>query len=170
MRIDCDVTVDDLGAFNLHVMNTQSHFRRMYRAGFVAGPLIGFALLALTGHEGLFSSVVKVAGASVLFSGLYVYFYRKVITDSVRKIHNQESSGLAIGPRSISITPEGLTEVSEHTTMQERWPGIRQVEDTPSALYFFNGPTSAYILPKRAFADEAQVSAFLAAVDRFRSG
>jgi hypothetical protein len=170
MRLECDVTPDDVTAFVRHVVRTDAGFRRQYVVGFIAGPVMGLLLLLLTGHRSMWSSFAKVAAVTALFTGFYMYFYRKQIADNARRAYGKDSSEGPLGHRVITIGPEGLEEVSDHATSAQKWSGIKKVDEVDSALYLFNAPASAFIIPKRAFSSASAVAEFLDAVARFRGG
>ena len=169
MQIHYDVSPDDVEAFARHVLESNAYYRRSYYVGFVVGPMMGALVLLLTGHESVLSSIVKVSVTAAVFSGLYAYLYRREVKSSVRRTYGSGSDEGPLGSRSLQIDAEGLTEVSQDVTTRALWPSIKRVEETGTALYVFNGPASAFIVPKRAFANETERQEFLGDLRRYRA-
>jgi hypothetical protein len=169
MTVDYEITPDDVTAFVRRVVRTDAGFRRQYVAGFIIGPMMGLLVVVARGHSGLWSSLATVAAVTALFSGYYMYFYRKQLAGNVRRAYGANSNEGPLGHRVMTIGPDGIQEVSDHATTSQKWSGIKKVEETDSAVYIFNAPASAFIIPKRAFSNGSALGEFLDDVSRFRS-
>jgi Zn-dependent protease with chaperone function len=167
MTVEYDVTHDDLTQFIRHVLRTHPQFRRTYLWGFLAGPLIGVLFLLAIGHTGFVSSAVKLLGATLLFTGLYVHFSRKQVSQNVRRAYSAE--GGPIGRKALTVSAEGIEESGEHATSRHKWSGIQAIQETPQAVYLYYSPGAAYIVPRRAFSTPAEAARFLAEVRALHS-
>jgi hypothetical protein len=127
---------------------------------------MGLLLVLATGHTSLLSSVGKMVAPIVLFTGFYIYFYRQQVAQNVRRAYVAE--GGPLGKKAITVTADGLQEAGEHATIHHKWSGIQTVHETDSAIYLFNSPAAAYIIPKRAFQGPLSAADFLAAVAKHR--
>jgi hypothetical protein len=163
--VEYEVTVSDIVDFTWHLLRRNPALRRGYELGFLGGPALGLLLLLLTDGGGMWSALAKLLVPTIVFSAFYQYFYRKQVISNARA--STGSSG-STGRKTLTLDSTGLTEVAEGATMSHTWSAIEDVAETGSAVYFYNTPVSAYVVPKRAFATPEAVAAFLQDVESFR--
>lgn len=65
-----------------------------------------------------------------------------------------------IGRRTAYITPEWFGETSMLAESRTKWPAIDKVDTTKDHLFVYVGTRSAFMIPKRAFPDEAAFKTF----------
>jgi len=166
MTVAYEVTHDDITRLMRHVMRTHPGFRRSYLHALLWGPVIGLSYLAVTGYTGLWAALAKVSGATAIFTGFYLFFYRRQAAHGVRRAYGSE--GGPLGRKSLTLSVDGFQEVGEHSTSIQAWSGIVDVEDTTDAIYLYVSPAAAYIVPKRAFQGDPTAAEFLSMVTHYR--
>jgi hypothetical protein len=67
-----------------------------------------------------------------------------------------------LGEHTIILTPEHVYERTEVTELRSLWRGVCRIEASRTHLFIFIKPTSAHIIPRRAFATPADADQFLA--------
>src|SRR5215475_5272012 len=66
------------------------------------------------------------------------------------------------------LTPEALLTASEYGSGTTFWSGIEKIIIAGERALMFDSPTSAQVVPRRAFADEDQFREFVAIARRYR--
>ena len=67
----------------------------------------------------------------------------------------------AIGLHTVSLQPDGLYNQTSVQDTRVKWQNISEVAENSQMILLFLSPRYGFIVPKRAFADPAQASAFL---------
>ena len=78
----------------------------------------------------------------------------------IRNIFREGKNLAILGPRRLTLTPQYLMHASPVVQTVTRWIGIERIVVDPNAIYILQSSTSAFIVPRRAFADEAQFRQF----------
>jgi len=66
----------------------------------------------------------------------------------------------ALVPQRVALTPSGLRVTSAHGETLTRWPAVRDVVRAPDHIVFLLASRTAFVAPRRAFADPAAFEAF----------
>ena len=150
MKLDYDVTLDDLVAFNRHWVATsrlpQLRWARVWGSAALTG--IVFLLLYFT----LARDSPQAAGITALIVG-FVYFlsYRSVQNSSlernVAKIYSGDSRGPLFGPHTLEIAPEGFIVRSKQSETRTSWAAIRTISVTPQHLFIYTSAAHAHVVP-----------------------
>ena len=74
----------------------------------------------------------------------------------------------ALGLHTVSLRPDGLYNQTSVQDTRVKWQNITEVADSPQIIALFLSPRFGFIVPKRAFADPAQASAFLETARAYR--
>jgi hypothetical protein len=156
MTVQTDITPKDLKALGQHVASSNGGTRLIYTmiigCSVAVGGVLGFTL-AVTRIEPHFPSLTAglFAGAFslVLFSRLYM-----------RKIAPAPDSYI-FGPRTVSITGDGIIEKSKKHEMLFRRSAIRSVDLAREHIFVMLERNVAIIVPCRSFASEAERDQFL---------
>jgi YcxB-like protein len=73
-----------------------------------------------------------------------------------------------LGWQRLALTPEALAASSEHSTTTLAWAAIEKIVITEKHALIFDSPTTAYVVPRRAFADEDEFREFVATARDYR--
>ena len=60
---------------------------------------------------------------------------------------------------------DDLERKSERGISKIRWSAVPRLEHQPGAFFVFNGPRTAFNVPRRVFASEAEFEAFVSAAE-----
>ena len=74
----------------------------------------------------------------------------------------------AIGLHTASLRPDGLYNQTSVQDTRVKWQNITEVAENSQMILLFLSPRYGFIVPKRAFADPAQASAFLETARAYR--
>ena len=82
----------------------------------------------------------------------------------IRSVVRPDPRGSLIGRFTMEVDDRGVSMKTAQHTAHTKWPGVLAVEETDTHVLLFTDRLAGYYIPKRAFADAAQVTAFLAFV------
>ena len=105
---------------------------------------------------------------SVLWLIAYPIYYRWVVKRNTLKIYSQNDSKGVLGPHTIVIDAEGVTERSAVGESRTTWNGIERIDDDSQNIYLYTGPLVAHVIPKRAFRTREDADAFLQSAQGYR--
>lgn len=74
----------------------------------------------------------------------------------------------AIGLHTVSLQPDGFYSQTSVVDTRVKWQNITEVANSSQMILVFLSPRFGFIVPKRAFADPAQASAFLETAQAYR--
>lgn len=171
MRVSCEVTVADFAAFRAYVMSRSPMVAAQRRnvklfTGFVYGVVFALALIAFFA---VFSGPVSgwwitgsIAGGVVL-GALCAVFYTPASNEAaqVEALHRSGELKAILGQKTVELQPEHYVCANEDSSVVTRWRAIERVEDAGEHIFVLYTPSSACIVPKRAFQDAEQVGLFL---------
>ena len=63
-------------------------------------------------------------------------------------------------PTTAEITPDYLRISTPIMKMEHTWPGLHRFVEGPNVFLIYVAPASAHVIPKRAFANPAEIDAF----------
>lgn len=93
-----------------------------------------------------------------------------------RRLAGDEFYAALLGPYRLELKPDGVTQVSKHREVRVHWAGVDAIVVSPAVTYLDLGPAGQFVVPSRAFGDDATYWAFVrqareykAAVDRTES-
>jgi hypothetical protein len=166
-NIEYDVKIDDVIAWNQYQFFRVPAFKRrimVYRYVLltISALLIitGVLILVGSGYDSFVDVLPIVLGAVALYySMIYPRRVRSNLKKSVNKIYSQGKSG-DIGLHKISFSPEGLHDTTEFEENSAKWQAVQEIIQTDRRLFIMVGPNAAYIIPQRAFNDEATFNKF----------
>jgi hypothetical protein len=150
LSFDVDITWDDVHRFD--VFNAfGTSWRRHYRRFFV----IGFGLLAAVDVVQLFvfpSLADRVMNGLDMLLALSGCLAPGLTWDSgaARAMSDPRLAGF-VGQRRITLDPLGVTCRAAGFNTFTPWGGIRQMTEVGGAVYLWDAPSRAFILPRSAF-------------------
>jgi hypothetical protein len=159
MIIQTDITQKDFRAFVRHVAIGPDGGRSMYLAlwGTVLGVGVTVGItLALTGVQLHLPSLM--AG---LFGGV---FWLLIFSRIHARNTGPAADGCIYGPRTVSITAEGLRECSPKCESLFHWSSIRSVVSLGDHVFVMVDRNAGIIVPRRAFASDTERDQFLAEI------
>jgi hypothetical protein len=164
MQVAYVLNEDDWIRFNEHVWRSSASLQRGYRRGFLLGPVIGLAALVNLEAPSPYLAAAILLFASVVFWCFYPGFHRRLRHRQLIRLVRERAPKGNLGPHQISVSSDGLHEVTEYGEGRLKWSGVSDLEETPDHIFIYTGAAAAYIVPKRAFASPEQSRAFLEAV------
>lgn len=161
-----ELTADDFAAFYKWASQREQGRRRTLILG---AAVVFLPVLVLGGFFAgtglprmLFYDVIR--PLLIIFYALLIV-YLLVIWSTPRLASKQvEKQPGALGKRRYEAGPDGLRSENEIIDTRVRWTGITGVEDTPGHVFLLTGPHTAFVVPRRAFADAAARTRFVDAV------
>ena len=72
-----------------------------------------------------------------------------------------------LGERLMRIGPDGLFGRFPRREVLSYWSGIQEIAEDEGYLFFFTGPSNAYVIPKRAFETAADLAQFRDAANSY---
>ena len=175
-HIQYEIGLKDYLAFNEYHQQkspaARGNFRRAWFLRAVTLAVIGFLACVLLRYAApnLFP-VMEVVVIGLLFAGwcLYPLQYRAAIRRLVEQHYRDTNNDALFGLRKLSITPEYVIISTPLSQTVARWRAIREVDVQREALYLFQSGLTSIIVPRRAFASEAEFQRFVEAAVRFHS-
>ena len=79
-------------------------------------------------------------------------------------MHAARDTGAALA-QTFTIEDEFWRAESDRGITKSRWSAVPRIERDQQRLFVFNGPRTAFIVPRRVFASDAEFEAFVAAVE-----
>jgi len=127
-------------------------------------------LLSLILSVYLLRHVINEVPFYILLFGIIEYFilfaiFFLLLTFVVRKYFlwrslTKDKLAGVLGEHTITLTNEAIIEISKTSESKKLWSGIYKVIYTKNYIYVFTTYAAAYIIPRRAFSDEASMLAF----------
>ena len=168
MGIEYELKADDVLAFHLYLYERSPQARR--RRKLVRRMLLlAFALdipaiiivLAVVGTESL-PSLAALGMLALLTLLLYLFsplLLQKDIRAAVARQYGQGSDKLT-GKHKLSITQDGVTDITGMGESKTRWKAVEWVTSTDQYLFMTVRGSAPYIVPRGAFSDETTFSQF----------
>src|SRR5262245_40395662 len=167
MQVSFDLTKEDLIAHNLYRQQRSPSIqrqRRMVSGVFLIGGLaLGAVLLT---HEHSSASFLAWAMVALLLvtPAILPSSYRRSTIKLVGRLIDEGKNKSLLGRKEITITPVDICGAGELRSMTVRWKAVERIEETSDYLYIYFSSLEAFIIPRRAFAGEADFAAFAAGV------
>ena len=156
MKIDYETSLADLDAYYRH-LTSSPEVRRTYRKRAASvtisvGAVI-FVLAATTSHNLTGATVAALAVATPVY-----LFYPSVLRHETTKASKQQvladPASPALGPHTLEVTPDGVSETCSHQTLSVRWSAVRTIIPTADHLFIYLTSLSAIIIPLRSLSSE----------------
>jgi len=180
--IELTLSEQDVIDFNQFTW-TRSHFHRRdlirQRAlGFVY-PLLGVA--AVVGYEIIndpkrtldtrFLAIMAPAAlvVSLVWGGLCWIWFSKKIGAYAKRLARDESYARYLLPSKLTLSHTGVTSTGAAGLQMTPWNSISDIAVTATAAYAYISANMAYIIPRRAFPNEAAFDRFIDELRRYRS-
>lgn len=157
IEVEFELTVDDLVAFNAYACKRLSKKCRActfitYTSVFV------FSFFSVV-YFNQYVPVILSFFLGSLFIGLFYIFYSK---NSYKRFYQSSDyqNAYIFDQKKCVVSIHGLKEEAERFHSIMKWTMFLSVEHVNGYIYLFVAPHYAFIIPKRAFADEAAFERF----------
>jgi hypothetical protein len=166
-RLRCEDIETFLAHRKAQATNTRSKINNA-----VIGGIICILFTALFYYQlGLNPSVAALATATAI---LNISAFQRLIDWNLRGPKRDLELTLRQGARrgllkdqSITISPQGLSQVLEHSDASLDWPVLENVIVTPGHIFFMTTATTAVILPRHAFGGEREFEEYAGLAKRY---
>jgi len=160
MQAQFNQTEDDIIAFILvHIKYSPAAWRRWK---IVALCLLFFGLALSLLFRDL--QPLWMAGLlTVMFIGLVRVFPKMLF----RKMAREGRNASLLGPRTVTISPEGVAEKTEVSESNYRWSTVERICTTDDYAFLYVSALSALIVPKRAFSAPSEFAAFVSEARKY---
>jgi hypothetical protein len=164
MQVTFEMTKDDYIAFNVHHQGHSPIFVRSRRnvTGILA--LFGLGLGALSMLPGNKASIfVGLSFLSIFFflsAARHLLNWRDRVRKAVERVLGENRNLAMLGKKEIVLTPVEMTAVGDLKSATYRWKAVEKIEGDDEHHYIYVGPLEAVIIPRRAFASDAEYTAF----------
>jgi hypothetical protein len=119
--------------------------------------LIAFVGVSLSGLIDFRLHTPTVIVVMLLFAVFWV-----LISRMYRRAATPLDTGSLVGPRKVVLDEEGIRQIAPLHEGFTRWPAVLSVNETPSHVFLMTDRLAGYIVPRTAFAEQAQYTAFVA--------
>jgi Na+/proline symporter len=164
VRVSFDTTLDDIHAFNTHYARTAAlpqQSRKMVRGALTLTLASLMFALGVAFHLPVGFWVVN---ALILF-GWWQFYPRRVeamARRSTQKLYAEGRNAGMLGPTTVTIEAEWLSEASSEREVRTRWRSVERMVDSDGYIFLYVTGFSAVIVPARAFATADERAAFIA--------
>lgn len=154
--VEFDATREDMAAFQAFVT---AGIRKAVRT-----PAYYSALAVLIAVVGVFLSgavdfVLHVPTILVVLA-LFGAFWT-IIAGMYRRAATPLENGSLVGSRRIVLDEGGVRQIAALHEGRTSWRGVLSIHETPAHVFLMTDRLSGYIVPRRAFADSTQYTAFV---------
>src|SRR5258708_3287009 len=161
MEIEYDLTVDDYVRFNQFHCDHSPTIRRIRLASMLLGPAaiwsVGFVVYSSRND---LSALVIFGVCGLLYLVAFPYFWRWTLRKRTRKLLAEGPVGEPNDHCSLRIDQDGLHATSRKGTASLNWSAVERIADSETDLYIYVGPTNAFVIPRRAFANPDDCALF----------
>ena len=164
MRVSFEITLDDIHAFNAHYAQSSLLPRRSRRMVRAALTLTLVCLLFALGMAIRAPIAFWILGALILIGWWKIYPRRieAITRQSTQRLYAEGKNAGMLGPHTVELGEEWLTESSSEREVRTRWRAAERVAVTDTHVFLYVTGFSAVIVPVRAFSSEAERAAFVA--------
>ena len=173
MKFTFDLTERDYLDFNLFTMENHNIIKKQkkyLRLLFTAIPFLVFLVDWLLKGRGrpVFTEVICFIAMAILSIVLWVYFpkrYNKIVQKNAEKILFKEGKVNVLGKRELFFEEERIRYVTEYEEGVTKYEMITEIKEADTAIYLYTSPSTAIMLPLRAFEDEKEKKEFIHFID-----
>jgi hypothetical protein len=161
MKIETDITLDDYKAYVKFIQhaNLKTSPRTLFIAiaiGMIVGLSVFFAYEALD---------LWFHPPSFFVGLIFIYFIIKLASALSRKKFWPQKDGIVLGARTLTLNDDGINLFTDTYNSSTKWQGIRSVAETKTHFFIMLDNLTGYIIPKRAFSNEASMQEFVSIFD-----
>lgn len=170
MRVNYNVGIDDMVAFNrYHIRNSRS-MQFWYRVGYLWGVFIGVAIALAFSSWDVWPRVALVAGFAVIYGIIYRLNYYRWIDSGARKMIAEGKNKGILGDHTMTLSKDGLIETCDVGESRSTWGGVERIEEDDEYVYLYIGAYQAHVIPRRAFTSGADATEFIKVARAYHTG
>jgi hypothetical protein len=91
---------------------------------------------------------------------LFAAFWQ-LIARIYRRAADPLANGSLVGPRRVELDEDGLRQTAPLHDVRTKWAGVLNIIETPTHVFLMTDRLAGYIVPRRAFRDEAHYTEFV---------
>jgi hypothetical protein len=156
IAVEFDATRDDMAAFQVFVTGSIRKAVRTPAYYSALAVLIAVVAVFVSGAVDFVLHVSTVLVVLVLFA-----IFWTIIARMYRRAATPLENGSLAGPRRIIVDEDGIRQIAALHEARTNWRGVLAVHQTSGHLFLMTDRLSGYIVPRRAFTDPAQYTAFV---------
>jgi len=177
MEIEYDTTMDDVVEFNMFNLKHNPQLRRRMTILRVIYAVCTAIMVII----GIISATIVFNPRNIIISfflvALFGFYYwyslspsmiKRRVIKTVKK-HYDKIPNEEICHHKMTISGLGVNIVTDFANSSVRWPAISELVTDGSLLYFLLRPGKAFVVPKRAFADETASSLFFETAKEYKA-
>jgi hypothetical protein len=109
--------------------------------------------------------------ALLMVAVLVGYLFRHwILARLIKRSLQQGKNAKLLKPQRLTITPEGITQDTGHSTATVAWEALEGIGTTEDHAFFYTNTVTAYVLPRRAFANDGEFEEFVEKALRYYEG
>jgi hypothetical protein len=156
MKVDLEITHDDLIKFNHYAILKSKYNRRFFYSFLIATSFIITVLFFVISPSLLPWSIPSII---IWAAGFSLLWFRVFLSQPSKTNNNDNRKGFT-GIHIIEINEQGLREKTEVNDTIHAWKDIKAIEETDEYIYAYIGPLVAHVIPKRTFTDQEAAHRF----------
>ncbi len=170
LTIECEVTKDDIIAFNQYHNRHSPFGRRQYSRAMFRFPavwLLVFALIWFFGDRERGTPLQTFLDLSPLLYGLVFYLlyipfaYRRAVHQAVNGMLAEGKNNGLLGRHRVTLTPESVTEATEFNQASTSWRAVERVVEFGDHAFIYINTMAAIVVPRRAFGVASEFNEFV---------
>jgi hypothetical protein len=171
MQIEFDLNQEDFVDLNIHLNHRRAAGRWLLIARW-ALMILQIAVLVYifypyieAGGAALALALLPSLGVAGLWLVVIPFVYRLWVRSQVLAVITAERAGL--GHHVLTLSDTGVSDRTSRGENSSPWHEIEEIAPTRKHLFLYDGPASAYVIPRRAFPDGDAAEAFEMAVQDY---
>jgi hypothetical protein len=173
MTAQFQTSVDDVIAFNCYHRTHTPNLRRSRFAARFGFPIVSlliilFGIFQYPADNVLFVAISPWVILGLLWIPAYPLVERWGINHQVKSLYKAGPDKNIFGSYTVALSPECIVRSSEFGDIRTRWDGVERIERDSDFIFIYNGSSSAYIIPRRAFDSDESMTRFLNAAISFK--
>ena len=154
MRVESDITIEDLRAVRRRLLRT-SAVQQAAATEFVIGAFLGFVpygvmAAAARAEPGCVMPPRYVLGLAAAQLGVWTILYAVALWTSIGR-SARHFACVATGRHVLSLSEGGIHEVRPQGDVTHVWSAVTELYDEPKHIFIAVGADGHYIIPKRSF-------------------
>ena len=173
--IEYERTLNDILNYNLYHFKHSPSLRRQALVGRITGSVlvvvVSLALMYIIDSDKHLDSVAYIfalIGAVISFL-IFPWLHTRGIRNRTLKLLNEGSNKGLLGRQRITLQDEGLYCESPSGETKLKWEAIERIVTNEDYMFVYLGSVNAIVIPKRAFASQSDLHAFLEDVQHHAS-
>ncbi len=149
MKLQFDVTIDDLIEFHRHFFSTSKSVRRQRRIVIGTVTAISATTIVLTARSlPLNLRLAAAALFAVFFPLMLRLIHTKSLDRSVRSLLAESGTEGVVGRHTLVADESGLTEETSVNETRHAWSAVQRIDETDDYVFIFISSLQAHTIPR----------------------